>query len=276
MEFDFPLENVEVAYSGCIVNKPSLPILIHPWIEIGEQEFYLNVNNVAQYSSQRGQKVNIFPYEGADEGSIRLFLNGSVLGAVMHQKGILPFHGSAIEYGGKGIIICGRSGVGKSSVTEAFCQNGARFINDDITPVRISKSGTTIIPIKTRIKLWNDSLKKLEIENDGFEKIRPGLDKFYLPVEEALSTERHLNHIIILDKHTKEGFEVNELDGMAKFNALRKQVYRKMYLKGMPETAKLYFKQLFQLAGTIRVTQIIRPQICDIYDAMNCIKKYLF
>lgn len=275
MEFDFPLENVEVAYSGHIVNKPSLPILIHPWIEIGEQEFYLNVNNVAQYSSQQGQKVNVVPYEGADEDSIRLFLNGSVLGAVMHQKGILPFHGSAIEYEGKGIIICGQSGVGKSSVTEAFCQNGARFINDDITPVRISKAVTSIIPIKTRIKLWDDSLKKLKIKNDGFEKIRPGLEKFYLPVEEAFSAERQLNHIVILGKHNSDGFEVNELDGMAKFNALRKQIYRKTYLKGMPETAKLYFKQIFQLAGAIRVTQVIRPQICDIYDAMDSIKKCL-
>ena len=42
-------------------------------------------------------------------------------------------------------MICGHSGTGKSSVTAAFCQEGAIFINDDITPVAVAGSKTTIL-----------------------------------------------------------------------------------------------------------------------------------
>nr|WP_321487015.1 hypothetical protein [uncultured Draconibacterium sp.] len=70
-------------------------------------------------------------------------------------------------------MICGRSGVGKSSVTAAFCQNGAKYINDDISSMKIDSSKTVILPYKTRIRLWDDTLEKLEIENNELEKIRP-------------------------------------------------------------------------------------------------------
>ncbi len=272
MEIRFPFEGVEVAYSRNVV-KPSFPILSRPFLEIGEREFYLDVRNVAQYTSANGEEVHIIPYEGADVSSIQLFLTGSVFGSILHQRCLLPFHGSSFEYKGKGIVICGTAGAGKSSVTASFCQNGGRFINDDITPIKVSDSGMTIVPIKSRIKLWDDALLKLKIENENFEKIRPTLNKFYLPLQDTSTIEQQLNHVFILSIHNKDGFVVNELCGMAKHNALRNQIYRKMYLEGMPEAEKSYFKQLFQIAKTIRVTQITRPSICNINDVMDCIKK---
>jgi len=273
INLDFPVASVAVKVISKEVGKLSSPLLFRAHLEVNENDFSLEVHNVASYRVQNGNNVRIHPHENADRASIELFLNGSVLGAVLHQRGILPFHGSSFEYEGKGVIICGSSGTGKSSITVAFCQNGGRFITDDITPVRIDGSATTIIPIKTRIKLWDDSFQKLKIGNDNFEKIRPTLNKFYLSPQKVFFTEKQLNHIIILSKHNKDDFEMNKLSGMLKYNALRNQIYRKMYLKGMPETEKNYFKQLFKLASTVRVTQIFRPDFCDIYETMNCIKK---
>lgn len=272
MEIQFPFEGVEVAYSRNVV-KPSFPILSRPYLEIGEHEFYLDVRDVAHYTSSHGEKVCIVPYEGADVNSIQLFLAGSVFGSILHQRGLLPFHGSSFEYNEKGIIICGTAGAGKSSVTASFCQNGSCFINDDITPIQVDETGITIVPIKSRIKLWDDALLKLKIKNENFEKIRPKINKFYLPTQDTSTIKQPLTHVFILRNHNKDEFVVNELHGMAKHNALRNQIYRKMYLKGMPETEKSYFKQLFQIAKNIRVTQITRPAICTITDAMDCIKK---
>ncbi|NTW33695.1 MAG: hypothetical protein HGB12_13925 [Bacteroidetes bacterium] len=271
----FPIDIDCIEYSSDELESLTNPLFSRPHLQVDEQEFFLRVYNVASYRVRNGNQVDIHPYKDADVSSVNLFLNGSVLGAILHQQCLLPFHGSSFEYKGKGIIICGHSGTGKSSVTAAFCQNGGRFINDDITPVRNSASATTIIPIKTRIKLWDDSLCKLKIENDNFDKIRPALDKFYLPTQETFRAEQHLDHIFVLCKHQTNEFVANELSGMEKYNILRNQIYRKVYLKGMPETGKLYFKQLLQLAGNIKVTKILRPQICDIYDTMNCIKKDL-
>jgi hypothetical protein len=62
-------------------------------------------------------------------------------------------HGSCFELDEKGILLVGSLGR-KSSITAAFCQDLSRITNDDI--VEILLRATTIIPIKTRIKLWRD------------------------------------------------------------------------------------------------------------------------
>ena len=260
------------------IYKSKIDILLQqksssPFLQVNQDDFFLNVKGVACFKVQNGNKIVIFPYEGADDASIRLFLNGSVLGALLHQKGILPLHGCSFRYKDIGIVICGNSGVGKSSVTTAFCQNGADFITDDITPLQINETETVIKPIKTQIKLWDDSIKKMQIENTDLKKIRPALEKFYLPSPEPVKDKQQLNHLFILRKHNKSKFITEELNGIDKYNALRKQIYRKLYLKGMPETEKKYFRELLQLSGTVKVTRIIRPDICSIYDTMHIIEK---
>ncbi|MEL7588576.1 MAG: hypothetical protein AAGU19_17835 [Prolixibacteraceae bacterium] len=251
-------------FEGCLYSRPHF--------KINETDFLLDIKHTAGYRVKDGNRILIYPYKNADQESINLFLNGSVLGALLHQRAILPFHGSSFEYQGSGVIICGHSGTGKSAVTTAFCQNGGRFICDDITPVQINETRTTIMPIKTRTKLWDDSLQKLGIERGGLEKIRPMLNKFYLQEQEFCPNELQLTHLFILATHNKDEFAVNELTDIAKYNALRKQIYRKVYLQGMPETRKKYFKQLLQLAAKVRVTQVVRPQICDIYETMRVIE----
>ena len=275
MDLQFPIFLDELGFSPVNLEPILNPHFACTQLQVDEDDFYLNVIDVASYRVKNGNSVQVFAHEKADLASIKLFLNGSVLGAVLHQRGILPFHGSCFQYEQKGILICGQSGAGKSSVTAAFCQSGAVFINDDITPVEITESETNIIPIKTRIKLWDDSIKKLEIENDNFDKIRPSLDKFYLPNAEEFQSKQALHHIFILSQHNKEEFESHELEGMAKYNVLRQQIYRKMYLKGMPERQKTYFKQLFLLSKNVKVTRIMRPQIAAITATMEYIKQEL-
>jgi len=260
------------------IYKSKIDILLQqksssPFLQVNQDDFFLNVKGVACFKVKNGNKIVISPYEGVDDASIRLFLNGSVLGALLHQKGILPLHGCSFRYQDRGIVICGISGVGKSSVTTAFCQNGADFITDDITPLQINETETVIKPIKTQIKLWDDSIKKLQIENTDLKKIRPALEKFYLPSPEPVKDKQQLNHLFILKKHNKSKFITEELNGIDKYNALRKQIYRKLYLKGMPETEKKYFRELLQLSRTVKVTRIIRPDICSIYDTMHIIEK---
>ena len=275
MDLHFPIPVEKLIFSKVNLESLTNPRFSCSYMQVNEDDFYLNVDQVASYSAKKGNIIQIYPHKNADIASIKLFLNGSVLGAILHQRATLPFHGSCFEYNQKGVLICGVSGAGKSSITAAFCKNGAQFINDDITPVAITEKETTIIPIKTKIKLWDDSLEKLDIAVSYLEKIRPNLEKFYLPIEKDFDKPRALNHIFILSMHNKNNFEKYELEGMEKFNILRKQIYRKIYLKGMPETEKAYFKQLFLLGKNVRVTRIFRPQLAEIYATMEYIKQQL-
>lgn len=265
-------------FANTTIYKSKIDILLNHespphFCQVNQYDFFLDVKEVACFKVQNGNEIFIYPYEGADEASVQLFLNGSVLGALLHQKKMLSFHGCSFKYQDKGILLCGNSGAGKSSVTVAFCQNGANFISDDITPVQVNDTETVIKPIKTQIKLWDDSIEKLKIENTNLKKIRPTFKKFYLPFPEPITEKQHLNHLFILGMHNKNEYITEELTGIDKYNALRKQIYRRLYLKGMPETEKKYFEELFLLARTIKVTRIIRPNLCNIYDTMRVIEK---
>ncbi len=244
-----------------------------PFFEVSEKEFFMEVNEVARYFVRNGNEILIQPIERSDPDSVRLFLIGSAFGAILHQKCLLPLHGSSFNYKGKGIVICGASGAGKSSVVAAFCQKEGIFINDDITPIQIAEDQATIIPIKSRLKLWDDTLEKLNITNNRIERIRPEMDKFYQEVENSCEIPQRLHEIYILHSHQKNEFSSTELTGFEKYNALRHQIYRKIYLKGMPETEKAYFKQLLKLSPGVKVKLINRPNICSIIDTMEFIEK---
>ncbi len=274
MELSFPVDSVLLTIDKN-ADYSIAPIYSTPRLQINETEFAITIDGVAKYRVKDGSQVWVSPHNDADQSSIQLFLNGSVFGAVLHQRGIVPFHGCSFEYEGKGILICGRSGVGKSSVTAAFCKTGANFINDDITPVSIDEYGGTIIPIRTQMKLWDDSLKVLEIENEGFKKIRPSLQKFYVPFSNVCGTKISLSKIVVIGTHEKDDYGVSRPTGMVKYNLLRKNIYREMYLRGMPQTARNYFKKLIKLTEAIDVILILRPRVCDVCSTVEFIRKQL-
>jgi GTPase SAR1 family protein len=269
---DFPLE-IKIEFVHEALDNITNPFYSRPYFQVKEKDLLLHIKNVASYRVTNGNQVLIYVHKNVDMDTVNLYLNGSVLGAVLHQRGYLPFHGSTFDYQGKVVMICGHSGVGKSSITMAFCRSKASFICDDITPVLITQDNASIIPVRNRIKLWDDSLQRLDIDFRRLDKIRPVLSKYYLPIQQQHPENRELDQIIILNIHTKDYIEKKELVGLSKFNMLRKQIYRSMFLNGMPETKRMYFKQLVQLAGRVQVTRVTRPMKCDIYEVMQFIEK---
>ena len=271
-----PIDSLEVEF-GNKIQFTSEPLFSNHAFKINESEFELSIDGVATYKVKGGRHIDIIPHEGADKESIELFLNGSVLGAVLFQRGIIPLHGSSFIHKGKGVIVCGASGAGKSSVTAAFCKRGAQFINDDISPVAIlqnsshSKNLPEILPIFSTIKLWKDSLLDLGYEQSGLSKIRPSMEKFYLPVDKSTNINIKLDTVIILTTHQAEEFKSEVLTGISKYNVLRRNIYRKSYLRGMPETSKKFFSQLINIASQIDVVLITRPKRARIADTVDFI-----
>lgn len=267
------ISNLQITYISEPPKNIDFALFERPHFRVSEDQFYLHVYNQAQFYVERGEVINIFLEEGSDKDSVELFLNGSVQGAVLLQRKILAFHGSSFNYKGAGIIICGNSGAGKSSITAAFCQNGAQFISDDITPVSVKEGEVYINPLKTEIKLWDDAFEQLNISPKNLRKIRPTFEKFYYPFESSKELNSSLHLIIILDTHNKDEFSYSELTGINKFKALKNQIYRKLYLNGMPKAEQSICIQLLSLGKKVRVLHIIRPKICSIHQSMDFIKQ---
>lgn len=276
MDLTFPLNYVDIHIVSCLPALYKDPIIgKHRW-SANENELTFQIENVASYKIQNGAEVYVCPYPISDTDSIQLFLNGSVLGAVLHQRGIMPFHGSSFIFKDLGVLICGNSGVGKSSVVAAFCQDEGRLVNDDITPICFDNERIMMVPLSTKVKLWDDTISLLQLDKTDLKKIRPSLNKYYIPeITREENIQPLLHTLIVLRTHNQNNFEIKRPQGIERFNCLRRNIYRKIYLKGMPHTEKKYFKQLLTATNLLNVVVVFRPQTSNALETMRYIREHV-
>ena len=235
----------------------------------------MEIAEVACFYVQNGNYIEIMPYAGATRSAIELYLNGSVYGAILHQRKTMPLHGSCFQYRQQGIMICGESGVGKSSLTTSFCLNGATFLTDDVTPVLFSNGKPYIWGVSDRIKLWSDSLLQLNQPADDLERIVPEQGKYYFPMRSAQGTVVALDHIFVLHTHHEADLYAEPVEGVARFTALRNEIYRREFLAGMMESETAYLQQLITISKTVKVTNVYRPADCLIEHLRIYLQKLL-
>ena len=263
VNFRFPLKDVEikVAKEQRFVDSP---IISEYWIQVNQHEFSLTIDDIGHFYASNGNYIQISPADKVNQESIELYLNGSVYGAILHQRKVLPLHGSCFVYEGKGIMICGESGAGKSSLTASFSINGGKFLTDDVTPLLFQNGMPFILPLSDRIKLWEDSLKQLNLSTDKLTHIWEEYQKFYLPFKTETNLPFPLHLIFIVEKHDLPEVKFQELKGIERFTALRNEIYRWEYLGGMPETETHYLSQLVNLSANVLVIKVLRPEEIEI------------
>jgi GTPase SAR1 family protein len=181
----------------------------------------------------------------------------------------MPLHGSCFVFNNRGIMLCGESGAGKSSLTAAFCHNGSTFLTDDVTPVLFSDGLPFILPLSDRIKLWEDSLNQLKLEKTNLDKINQDYQKFYLPVDSNRSEPYSLNLVFIIEKHEKDEVRFLEMEGIERFTALRNEIYRWEYLQGMKESETSYLNYLINISSNVKVIKVFRPENIEIETLRN-------
>lgn len=270
----FPLSDVSV-HELKYTRKVKSPLYADTLWQINQNEFAMQVEGIGSFYACNGTEVEYSPTDGATLASIELYLNGSVYGAILHQRKILPLHGSSFKWHDKGILICGEAGSGKSSLTASFCLEGAEFLTDDVTPILFNNGKPFIWALSDRIKLWNDTFQQLNIENNGFHSIDPETEKYYYPMDADKGEINEFDQIYIVGISNEQEVSFTELTGGSKFVTLRNEIYRYEYLQGMPDNESIYFKNIIDLCNRTRVFGITRPENIMILDLMRSIEEHL-
>ncbi|NOQ26735.1 MAG: hypothetical protein GQ564_15350 [Bacteroidales bacterium] len=225
--------------------------------QASKNEFLLEVDNIAKYFVNSGNKITVELLKENLDKEVRLFLLGSSFGALFLQRGLLPIHGSAIKLDESVTIFTGLSGVGKSSMAAYFINQGYQALADDISVVN---SNLEVVPGFPNLKIWNDVLNKLDIQNESLSQIRPDIKKYQLPINDNYYNESlPLKNIIILTTKNSSGFNYEELFGIKKFNAIRNNTYRHRFVQGL-EKQQDHFQILNKLLPNIKVFNVSRPQ----------------
>lgn len=230
------------------------------WMEGRLQQMLLKINGIANYWITDGAKIIVCPYKDASSDDIRLYLLGSAMGAILHQRGMLPFHGSSICVQGKAITFSGPSGIGKSTLTAALVSRGYRMMADDVSAISFDNEGVPMVnPGMPQLKLREDAGRKLGRNMSRARPLGNHAGKYGHPehiafVVDALPSKA----IYILGRHTANKFENILLKGMDKFQALQINTYRPLFVKALG-IELIHFDQLKKLAGNIDVYLLLRP-----------------
>lgn len=157
-----------------------------PFTEAALNALLFEVPGVARYLIRDGKTVDVAVADGADRAAARLFLLGSARGALIHQRGELPLNAvTVIAPNWKSLAICGPSTIGKSTLAATLCRRGWLLVADDVT--RVSWNGTMAVawPSSDRINLWADACEMLGENTDGLQRVREGLERYFLAVRAA-------------------------------------------------------------------------------------------
>ncbi|MES2355950.1 MAG: hypothetical protein V4568_16425 [Pseudomonadota bacterium] len=221
------------------------------------KQFWLTVPEIARYQVNEGREIVVDPFPDVDEASIRVFLLGSCMGALLMQRGLLVLHGNAIRIGDNCFVCVGPSGIGKSTLAAAFLQRGHDVLADDVVAVN---DNCEAIPGFARLKIWQDAADQLKISTEGLRRIRPGIDKFDMPLREGFkSSPLPIKWVYVLQVHNQQEFSLQKVTGMDRFTPLRNNTYRFRYLIGM-ELKPRHLKLCGELAGKIHLARLRRPE----------------
>lgn len=233
------------------------------------QEFLLYVDKIARYLVQNGRKITIDIYPNAELPEVRLFLLGSAFGALIHQRGLLPFHGSSVKIGESAIILSGLSGAGKSTLAAAFQKKGYSILSDDVSVISFSESGHPIIhPGYPQMKLWSDSILKLGGDPSHFSKTRKQLEKHSIPIVDSFwDKPLPLSKIFIITSSNLGDLKTEPIKGVEKFSLLKTHTYRFNFVAGK-EMNSLHFKSFDLLAKSTEVIKLSRPSGKFIFDEL--------
>ena len=228
--------------------------------QASRDELLLQVDGVARYLVSGGRRVTISRYPEGDDDDVRVFLLGSVFGALLHQRDDLVLHGSAIAWGGESVAFIGFSGVGKSTLASAFRKRGHAVLTDDLCVVRSRADGRMVAyPGFPQTKLWLDSLKQLDVSAEGLRRIRNKLEKRAVPLGEAFaSAPLPVKKIYLLRPNNKEELKLTLVQGPQKFTVLKNNTYRFGFLAGIDGKAG-HFQQALKLAQQAPLAIVLRP-----------------
>lgn len=152
---------------------------IDPWTETSGNRLMFTVPGVARYLVENGTAISVAAEPEADPNSVELFLNGPARGSLIHQRGELALEGATVVApSGSAVAICGRSGVGKSTLAAELCKRGWSLVADEVTRVSWTRGRPLAWPSNDTLKLWQKACDDFGIPTEGLPPVRAGMQKY--------------------------------------------------------------------------------------------------
>lgn len=222
-----------------------------PFINDNNRTFFL-VPDSGRFYIENGNKITVDIFEGTPLELIAVYVLGSCMGAILHQRNYFLLHGSCVTKDGKAILITGDSGAGKSTLAAEFLSQGWKLLTDDVAVVNGIEEGKPMVQASyPSQKLWQDAIDRIDYNGEKiplFQEDRR--EKFNIRVQEFIDGTAQLVAVVRLIP-TENICDVSVVDGFAKVDQLMKNTYRfYMISEGDRQT---HFQRCVTLSGAIKM-----------------------
>jgi len=241
----------------------------HPGgLQIAGGAALLTVRDTGRYLVRDGREIVVEPVAGGSERNLRLYLLGSTLGILCHQRGLLPLHANAIASGDGAFAFAGPSGAGKSTLAAYFARAGYAVLCDDVCVLGLEDGNRPVAwPGLQRLKLWGEASAAFGHDSRHLERAIDGKDKYHVPLPAPLEARpiafRRL--YVLARAEAGEPGAIVRLRGHQAMEAVMAQTYRGAFLQAMGLTAR-HFLQCAALASRIEVYAATRAWGYDVFD----------
>lgn len=238
----------------------------------------VRVEGVAVFAVREGRRIDVEPAPDADAAEVRTYLLGSGIGLLLHQRGELPLHVSAVVLDGRAWAFTAPSGTGKSTLAAALhLHAGLAVLADDVAVARASGDDDEPQPqplaLPQLLDLWpglpvlklrDDALSGVDahgLEARGIEALpeHRGSVKVRLRLDEGPGAPVPLAGLVLLQRGgADDEVHVRRVTGAAAFLTAQSAVYRLPYggqIAGVPTV----FARVARLASRVPCYRAVLP-----------------
>jgi hypothetical protein len=227
--------------------------------QIAPDRFLFEVPGVVRILLTGGSEIMFALEQGSSIEEAAIFISSTGFGILLHQRGRIVLHASAVRVRDSAVLFCGPSGAGKSTLAAALVDAGYDLVTDDFCGISTHADGTPWVePDGRQLKLWQNSIDKLSLAGRRAAPVRPAIEKYYVEPRAATAAALPLSAIYVLREarppHAAGIERPNIVDGglMVRNNAYRPVMVRRM------AQADLYFQAaatISQRAGVFTLTR---------------------
>lgn len=237
------------------------------WVSAGKMGCLYDIEGVCRLHVTDGRSVVVEAGVEVPERDVRLFLIGSALGTIVHQRGLIPLHISMVRTPFGNIAFTGPSGAGKSTIAAAlqkYC--GWPILCDDVSVFDPRQEPSTLHAGVRSNKLWQDAIEGLALTERRMTRDLSRHDKFHLVLEDAPEVSTPLFRFLF-ELRWGEAVKIEELSASNRFRLLMNAVYRP-YIRAALGTVPEVQHAALSLAPKIRAFSLDRPRMLSELESL--------
>lgn len=227
----------------------------------GTKELTLKFDDLGVYLIREGREVIIDPVKPIKHDNIRQPILGTVMAMILHQRGSIVLHGSAVFLGERVVVFIGWKGQGKSTLAAAFNADGHPLISDDVCAVDRDNNTLKIQPSFPRLRLNPDVLAHLGDNPANYPRAHPEYEKRVKDVVETRFCNSGMPVGAICNLEIGAELKIEQVSGMEAVKVILAHMLVNRFPENRPKALQEeIFFQSSLLAKTVPVFRLTRPK----------------